>query len=615
MLDAATGAEVTRVAGAGPVSWSPQAAAMAAPGWRDVLVHNLAWTGARTVPVPDGTGDPAWSSDGTMLAAASPHAVIRWDGQTLQRLGRLSTGSAPGPGAVAWSPDGAHLAVDHPGGPVTVWNTGTWREGQPLGRSASGDNAQLLAWSPDSRVLAIPSLQLIGAVDLWDVRSGRIVLTVPPPPDGRKPVAKVDWATDGRFAVVHDEGTVVRWELTVPPLPRDERDTLPYPAPVLAGLAAATAASGAMVDLPLLADLLSLLLGRDAGRLAEFNGHPGVAMLRSLRWPPGAVIGLVVLLVSGLTTDESLLPPEGSVRGDLRAAVEQVLESAAVPAEAYEPPVAELLGELDRIDDSVLVLATLLGPDAIAAEPDLLVRARSESFCGWSLAPRQRRLLGLRSLLRFDGSSEGQGLGDTRAGIARSGELPSLLPSQLALPRTVLAAKQARDELLFRTRQGDLPMGAQRFVLLLDDTPAAFGAVGVTIRFVANVLAGIAIRQHRRCALVTLSSPRARILDHMADLVHLWASGSVEPPDLAAALTAANAAAAQLSDPIDGLPRVILLTHPYLACPSRPGLFTVRIHYPGIPVENPAPRTYVLPPGAAPEQLHEVIGSILGDRS
>ena len=615
VLDAATGGAVAQVAGAGPVSWSARAAAVAAPGRRDLLVHDLAWTGVRTVPVPDGAGDPAWSPDGTLLAAASAQAVIRWDGQTLQRLGRLSTGSASRPGAVAWSPDGAYLAVDHPGASVTVWDTRTWTEGLPLARSASGGRAQTLAWSPDSRVLAIPSAQLIGAVDLWDVRRSRVVLTVPPPPDGRRPVAEVGWAADGRFAVVHDEGTVVRWELTVPPLPDEGRAALPHSAAVLAELAAATAASGIMVVLPLLADLLSLLLGRDAGQLAQFDGHPGVAMLRSLRWPPGAVIGLAVLLASSLTGDESLLPPEDAVREDLRAAVQRVLEAADVPAERYEPPVAELLGELDRIDDSVLVLATLLGPDAVAAEPDLLIRARSQSFRDWSLAPRQRRLLGLRSLLRSDGSSQGQGMGDTRAGIARSGELPSLLPSQLALPRTVLAAKKSRDELLFRTRQGDLPMGAQRVVLLLDDTPAAFGAVGVTIRFVANLLAGIAIRQHRRCALVPLSSPKARFLDQMADLVHLWAGGSVEPPDLATALTVATTASAQLSDPLDGLPRLILLTHPYLACPSRPGLFSVRVHYPGIPVEITAPRTHVLPPGATPEQLHEVIGSILGDRS
>ena len=619
VLNAATGALVTQVAGAGLAAWSRQAVAVAAPDRRDLLVHDLAWTRVRRVPVPDGAGDPAWSPDGTVLAAASASAVVLWDSQTLERVWRQEVGSSPRPGAVAWSPDGTYLAVDCPGRPVTVWSPRLrgepWGEGRPLARSAAGNSVQVVAWSPDSRLLAIPSLGVIGAVDLWDVRRGCRVLTVPPPPDGRRPVARVDWAADGRFAVVHDDGTVVRWDLTVPPLPGDERAPLPHPAPVLAELAASTAVSGTIVSLPLLADLLSLVLGREAGPLATFDGHPGVAMLRSLRWPPAAAIGLAVLVASGLTADQSRLPPEGTVREELRAAVEQALGGVAVSPEAYRPPVAELLGELDRIDDSVLVLATLLGPDAIAAEPDLLVRARGQSFGGWSLAPRQRRLLGLRSLLHSDGSSQGHGVGDTRAGIARNGELPSLLPSQLALPRAVLAAKKSRDELLFRTRQGDLPMKAQPVVLLLDDTPAAFGAVGVTIRFIANLLAGIAIRQHRRCALVPLGSPSVRFLDQMADLVHLWAGGSVNEADLAAALAAATAAAAQLSDPLDGLPRLVLLTHPYLVCPARADLFSVRVHYPGIPVESPAPRTYVLPSGATPEQLHEVIGSILGDRS
>ncbi len=615
VLDAATGASIADVAGVGPASWSRQAMAVTAPSRRDLLVHDRTWTTARTVPVPDGAGHPAWSPDGTVLAAASANAVVLWDGRTLERLRRLPIGSTPRPGAVLWSPDGGYLAVDRTAGPVTVWNTRTWLASQPLAQSTAGDSAQPLAWSPDSRLLAIPSLRVIGAVDLWDVRRGRTVLTVPPPPDGRRPVATVDWAADGRFAVGHDDGTVVRWQLTVPPLPGDERMPLPHPAPVLATLAAATAATGTMVCLPLLANLLSLLLGRDAGPLAEFDGHPGVAMLRSLRWPPDAVVGLAVLVASGLPADEGRLPPAGAIREDLRAAVEQALDGVPVAPDTYQPPVAALLGELDRIDDSVLILATLLGPDAVAAEPDLLVRVRSQSFGGWSLAPRQRRLLGLRSMLRSEGSSQGHGVGDTRAGIARNGQLPSLLPSQLALPRMVLAVKKSRDELLFRTRQGDLPMVAEPVVLLLDDTPAAFGAIGVTLRFIANLLAGIAIRRHRRCALVPLSSPAVRFLDEMADLVHLWSGGNVERPDLAAALTAAVAAAAQLSDSLDGLPRLVLLTHPYLACPSRPGLHIVRIHYPGIPVEDPAPRTHVLAPGVGPEQLHEVIGDILSDRS
>jgi len=615
VLDAATGARVAHVAGAGPASWSAHAMVAAAPNRRDFYVHDLAWAGTRRVPVPDGVGDPAWSPDGATLAAASASSLVLWDGQSLERLPRLDFPPAARPGSVIWSPNGARLAVDHPGRPVTIWNTRPYRAEQPLTRSAGATRAGSLAWSPDSRVLAIPSEQPIGAVDLLDVRRGRIVLTVPPPPEGRRPVRAVAWARDGRFAVAHDNGTVVRWELSVPPLPGDERVPLPHPVPLLAALAAGAAVTGSMVPLPLLADLFSLILGRDAGRLAEFHGHPGVAMLRSLRWRPEAVIGLAVLVVSGLPADPKLLPPDNAVREDLQAAVEQALGGAAIPPEAYEPPVSALLGEFDRIDDSVLVLAELLGPDAVAAEPDLLVRARSESFGNWSLAPRQRRLLGLRSLLRSDGTSQGHGMGDTRAGISRNGELPSLLPSQLALPKPVLAAKKSRDELLFRTRQGDLPIVAQPVVLLLDDTPAAFGAVGVMIRFIANLLTGVAIKQHRRCALVPLSSSQVTFFEEMADLVHLWGSGSIERPDLPSALAAAAGAAAQLSDTLGGLPRMILLTHPYMPCPVRSGLHIVRIHYPGVPVDDPAPRTHILAPSAPPEQLYEVIGAILSNRS
>jgi hypothetical protein len=303
------------------------------------------------------------------------------------------------------------------------------------------------------------------------------------------------------------------------------------------------------------------------------------------------------------------------VEEDLRAALERALEDAPAPARRYPPPIAELIAELDRVDDSVLVLASVLGPDAVAAEPGLLARVRGQSLAGWSLAPRQRTLIGLRAALQPDGSSQGHGLGGTRAGIARNGQLPALLPSQLALPRMVLVAKKSRDELLYRTRMGDLSLAAQPMVLLLDDTPATFGAVGVTLRFVANLLAGLAIRRHRRCALIPLGTPRLEFLNEPADLVHVWAEGTVERPDLVTALAVAGSAAAQLSDSLDGLPRLVVLTHPYLACPVRPGLHIVRVRYPGVPAEDPAPRTHMLAHDAGPEEIHEVIADILGDRS
>ena len=619
VLSAANGTVITQIEGTGVAAWSGHAMAVAAPGRRDLLVYDLGWTSSRRIPVPDGAGDPVWSPDGAALAAASASAVVFWDGQTLERMRRQESSAARRPGSLAWSPDGSRLAVDRPGHPVTVWSPApagqAWTEGPALTPSAAANAAPVMAWSPDSRLLAIASQRTIGAVDLWDVTRVRIAQTVPPPPECRKPVVKVDWAADGRFAVVHDDGTVTRWSLTIPSSVDDDQTSVEHSVAVLAELAASTAVTGTMAGLPVLADLLSLMLGHDVGPLAQFNGHPGVAMLRSLRWPPPAAIGLAVLIASGLPAEGAQMAPDGVPREELRAAVEQALERVTLAREAYQPPVAALRHELNRVDDSVLVLAGLLGPDAIAAEPYLLARVRSQSFGDWSLAPWQRRLLGLRALLDSSGNSQGHGLGDTRAGIARNGELPSLLPSQLALPRPVLAVKKSRDELLFRTRQGSLPLKAQPVVLLLDDTAAAFGAIGVTIRFVANLLAGIAVREHRRCALVPLGSPTVRFLNEMADLVHVWAGGNVSEPDLTAALAAATAAAAQLSDPLDGLPRLVLLTHPYMVSPARADLFSVRVQYPGLSAETSAPRTYALSAGASPEEINQVIGEVLGSRA
>ncbi len=45
-----------------------------------------------------------------------------------------------------------------------------------------------------------------------------------------------------------------------------------------------------------------------------------------------------------------------------------------------------------------------------------------------------------------------------------------------------------------------------------------------------------------------------------------------------------------------------------------PGLRVVRVHYPGIPLEDRAPRTSVLSPYADPEQIGQVIADVLSER-
>jgi hypothetical protein len=199
------------------------------------------------------------------------------------------------------------------------------------------------------------------------------------------------------------------------------------------------------------------------------------------------------------------------------------------------------------VDDRLLTLLAMLGPQAVAADPALIVRLSRKLPALPALSEPHRRLLGLRLDLDGEGVAQGQGPGSERAGVQRRGDLRSLVPSQLALPEAVLQARQARGELLYRARSGREPPKLRPAVLLLDVSPASFGPVEKTTRLAAYILASTLLQARLPVWLVTAGGAgTASLLEQPADLMDLWTRRTLEPPRPTRALTVARALRATL---------------------------------------------------------------------
>lgn len=577
------------------------------------------------LPMPDGVTGVSWSPVSHHLAAAGRGQVVLWDTRTGRRdpapLPAGSSGRLTGP--LAWSADGRRLAAVARGdrtAHVLVWNTATWRVVRELAVASRTDGPPL-AWSPDSRVLAVttsgPAGSSSGArdqVELWDVLTGQR-LTVLSRPDMAR-VTSLAWSPDGdTIAVRQADGTEVLWDVVGAALP-DVGDIAELPADreVLVKLARAATDVGMSVPLSLLAGLLALAGGDPPEELMALTAHRGVAALRGLGWSLDARVGLAVLLAADLRRDPVYLAPGEAARDDLAMALRRVLGGSPCPVSHVPVPLVELTGLLDdeKKLERLMTLLNLLGPEAVAAEPSLPARLRHLRDELTPLTASQRRMLGVQVQLAGEGGSEGGAGGQGRAGVARHGSIGALLLSQLALPTMVFAIRHARDELLYRTRSGSPPPAPRSAVLVLDDTAAAHGHVGVTLRLVAHLIATTVVRKGHRCALVTLGTPAADVmLSRPEDVIQIWTAGTDMPPDADAASRLAGTLVSQVATVHGGETRVILLTHPYQPPLAYPGSLTVRVHYPGHPVSIDDPLCFVMPPEPTATELIGTISRLI----
>jgi ATP-dependent Clp protease ATP-binding subunit ClpC len=242
------------------------------------------------------------------------------------------------------------------------------------------------------------------------------------------------------------------------------------------------------------------------------------------------------------------------------------------------------------IDDRFLTLLTLLGPQAVASNPALIVRLSRKLPSLPALAESRRQLLGLRLDLDGEGFAQGQGPGSERAGVQRRGDLRSLVPSQLALPEAVFQARQARGELLYRAKSGREPPKLRAAVLLLDVSPASFGPVESTTRLAAYVLATTLLRARLPVWLLTAGGKgTAALLEHPADLVDIWTRRTLEPTRPTRALKAARAIRATLTGQSASEPVIVLLAQAHFGAESDdpmptakvPGLRGLFVHHAG----------------------------------
>ncbi|MFI6966045.1 hypothetical protein [Streptomyces sp. NPDC050255] len=119
-----------------------------------------------TVSIPEASGRPVLSPDGTLLTTSSGSAFHMPSGTPLPPA--RTPGQAT---AMAFSPDGKYLAVGEGSGRVALWDGRITRR---LGELVDPDTptrqyVSALAFSPDSRTLAVAGDE--GALQLWDTRT------------------------------------------------------------------------------------------------------------------------------------------------------------------------------------------------------------------------------------------------------------------------------------------------------------------------------------------------------------------------------------------------------------------------------------------------------------
>jgi len=354
---------------------------------------------------------------------------------------------------------------------------------------------------------------------------------------------------------------------------------------------------GIYPPLSLVQDLINLIGGHPVDNpLAQLAKDTGISELIALRWSAPARIGLVALLLHKIPFPD-WEPPSGISPREISNALQVSLTGEPVEPQAPSPPISLLQEAAKLIDEQLLCLLTILGEQAVAAEPALPLRLLSRLPNLPALSSLQRQLLGVRVCFGdHTGRSIGNAPGAERgqvSGVETSShtDWSSLLPSQLALPQSVLNYRYQRGELLFRTRELAEPPRLRPTVLLLDVTPPVFGFIEAITRIAAFAVANFLREAEIPVVLITTGDKQEQImsLDNPQDLVEIWTQRVISPANEIRSLKLASAIRTNLKDESGLEPIILLLTHPWFGADNKishiPGLRGLFVQYPSVQVQ------------------------------
>jgi WD40 repeat protein len=597
LWDLATG-EVRQRFGSGSgrnleLAWAPDGGKLISGGWGS-RVELWETTGVKIRDFVGHSGTVwglAWSPDGRWIASGADDGVIRiWDALTGETRNNMP-GFAGWVGEVGWSPDGRYFAAccykQHL---VTLWDAISWQE---IRRCRGHTSSVLsLSWSPDGQYLASGAGQSTDqTIRVWRVSDGAEVRCFSFPEDN---AWRITWSKDGRFLISAHLGNV--WRIW------DTRGLVKFPAATVAAPGKSQPITARLRPLPaqlarlhrmgqfpplsLVDDLIQLTGGEVHGSLAEsLGGHPGIKRLVSLRWPNAARLGLVALLLRDvpLTGWE---PPADLAPSDLRPSLLQALHGTTIPPEAPAAPIAALLQAADDIDDRLIGMLTILGPEAVAADPSLPVRLLPRLTAFPRLTAHHREILARGFGPTDTGSALAGGRGAERSGIDTHGDWPQLLPSQWNLPGSILSYKQRTGGLLYRARPQRPAPRARPLVVMLDISPACIGPIGTATRIAAHVAISGAMQAGLPSVFIACAEhDRVFEVKSPEDMIEIWLNRGMGQPAVERSMRLASRLRAGLSQHGE-VPAVLLLSHSRFGAdaenlPTVAGLHGLFVAYPG----------------------------------